>query len=99
MRETTWRAGPHADEWFSRTCRPWRSRVRRRFLIAAPAVALPLGLLAIAMPGWRQLHRGLAVGALAGMYASLLNSPPDWIERKGRGRDGERPYREGAAPA
>jgi hypothetical protein len=64
--------------------------VRIAFALVAPglvAITLPFGLL---MPHWRQLYAGCILGALLAMYACLVDAPPEWIERKRRGRDGER---------
>jgi hypothetical protein len=36
------------------------------------------------------LYVGVAIGIAASMYTWVLDSPPEWIERKRRGRDGER---------
>lgn len=84
------RAGRHLDQWFWAAYRPWRRRARFVFGI----VALPLGALTMAFaviwPSWSQFLAGCTVGMLAAMYVCLIDTPPDWIDRKRRGRDGER---------
>jgi hypothetical protein len=58
--------------------------------VAVLPLLLTLGLAALVWPHWRQFYAGLALGAAATMYAWAMDSPPEWIERKRRGRDGER---------
>ena len=41
-------------------------------------------------PQWSQFVVGCTFGMLAAMYMCLIDSPPEWIDRKRRGRDGER---------
>jgi hypothetical protein len=38
----------------------------------------------------RPFYAGVTVGMLAAMYVCLIDAPPEWIDRKRRGRDAER---------
>jgi Nuclease-related domain len=58
-------------------------------LAVLPALAM-LGLLCLIWPAWAQFYAGIAVGLAVSTYLWVLDSPPEWIERKRRGRDGER---------
>lgn len=83
-------AGRYADEWFWTTYRPWRRKARIVFaFIALPVSAIVMAVAAV-WPGWWQFSAGMTLGALSAMYICLIDSPPEWIDRKRRGRDGER---------
>jgi hypothetical protein len=84
------RAGRHADRWFRETYRPWRRKARLAFAIVAPVMGGLMMAMALIWPPWTQFYAGCTVGVLCGLYAGLIDSPPEWIERKRRGRDGER---------
>lgn len=84
------RAGRHADEWFWTTYRPWRRKARIAFALIAPPLAALLMSLSAIWPSWWQFYAGATLGVLMTMYVCLIDSPPDWIDRKRRGRDGER---------
>ena len=49
-----------------------------------------LALLCLIWPAWIQFYAGIALGLVLATYLWVLDSPPEWIERKRRGRDGER---------
>jgi hypothetical protein len=49
-----------------------------------------LGLLGLIWPAWTQFYAGAGLGLVLATYLWALDSPPEWIERKRRGRDGER---------
>jgi hypothetical protein len=84
------RAGRHADEWFWATYRPWRRRARLAFALVAAVMAAIMMSLALIWPwGW-QFLAGCTFGMLVAMYICLVDTPPEWIDRKRRGRDGER---------
>jgi hypothetical protein len=84
------RAGRHADAWFARTYGAWRREVRWRILLVLPVVAAPPLSVSLLVPDHRQFFVGLAVGSAMACYLWAIDSPPEWIERKRRGRDGER---------
>src|SRR3954467_12133949 len=84
------RAGQHADSWFWHTYRPWRRRARFAFLVIAPVEIAIMMSLSLLTPGMRQFYAGVTVGMLVAMYVCLIDSPPEWIDRKRRGRDAER---------
>src|SRR5688572_4197066 len=90
LRRREARAGRRANEWFWNTYRPWRRKRRMAFAFVAPAMAGLVVAPALIWPDWWQFYAGCAFGVLAAMYATLIDSPPEWIERKRRGRDGER---------
>jgi hypothetical protein len=58
--------------------------------LALVVVAGPQVLLALLVLDYRQFFVGLAVGTALTFYLWAIDSPPEWIERKRRGRDGER---------
>lgn len=68
-------------------------RLARRQVVAAPQL-----LLALLFTQYRQFFIGLAVGTALSMYLWAIDSPPEWIERKRRGRDGERSTERELAP-
>src|SRR3954469_7890314 len=84
------RAGRRADEWFHTTYQPWRRRTRRAFIKFSPILLVPFLPFVLVWPQWWMFFAGLAVGVMVTTYAWLIDSPPDWIDRKRRGRDGER---------
>lgn len=84
------RAGRHADRWFRETYRPWRRKARLAFAAVAPAMGGVIMALALVWPTWWRFFAACTVGALCALYPCLIDSPPEWIERKRRGRDGER---------
>ena len=55
-------------------------------LIAGGSILLQ----AIIWPEFLPFYAGMALGAGAALYVALIESPPEWIERKRRGRDAER---------
>lgn len=86
----THRAGRHADDRFWATYRPWRRKARFGFVIVALLTMAMMMSFALIWPSWRQFVAGCTVGILVAMYVCLIDSPPEWIDRKRRGRDGER---------
>jgi hypothetical protein len=94
----TFRAGRYADAWFARAYGEWRRKMRWRFLLVVPVVAGPPLLFALVFADYRQFFAGLAVGSALASYLWAIDSPPEWIERKRRGRDGERSTEKELAP-
>jgi hypothetical protein len=84
------RAGRHADAWFDERFRAWQRRVRPVFALAILPTLLMFAALAVIWPSYRQFYAGVTLGCVLTMYLCLLDAPPEWIERKRRGRDGER---------
>jgi hypothetical protein len=69
--------------------KPWRRKVRTAFPIGiAPLIAAFAGL-SLIWPSWFSFFTGVVVGAGVAMYASVVDSPPHWIAKWGRGGDGE----------
>ena len=98
LRRRTYRAGRFADAWFDATYRDWRRTVQWKFLLVLPVVAAPHLLCALLFADYRQFFVGLAVGTSIATYLWAIDSPPEWIERKRRGRDGERSTEKELAP-
>lgn len=84
------RAGRHADEWFWESYRPWRRQIRIAFTFVVAIMVAGTAALVLLLPAAWQLYAGCTFGALVTLYICAVDSPPEWIERKRRGRDGER---------
>lgn len=84
------RAGRGAHEWYVATLRPWRSTMRLRTVVALAPVVAGFAGLALIWPDWLPFYAGMAGGTAVTVCVWALDSPPEWIERKRRGRDGER---------
>ena len=59
-------------------------------MLVAPLTAAGMVLFALIWPSLWQFFAGCTTGMLMTMYMCLIDSPPEWIDRKRRGRDGER---------
>lgn len=70
--------------------RPWRRRVAWAAAIGSIPLVLVVLLAAVFSPQLWTFYAGLATGCVLTMFACLLETPPEWIQRKRRGRDGER---------
>ena len=64
--------------------------MRWKYLLVLPVVAIPQLILGLLFADYRQFFVGLAVGSALTTYLWAIDSPPEWIERKRRGRDAER---------
>src|SRR4051812_29802206 len=67
----------------------WRRKVRLAFPLGMTPLVLAVAALSLIWPGWFSFFAGVAVGAGIAMYVSLVDSPPHWIAKWGRGGDGE----------
>jgi hypothetical protein len=95
-------AGRGARTKFDETSRRWRKRVFPRLRWVFVAVAVPLIVWSVvavlARHPFEIWASGMVLGALAAMYAVLLESPPAHIENWRRGFEGERRTARALAP-
>jgi hypothetical protein len=82
--------GGFAHRRFLEVYAPWRVKVRRIFPLAVVPLVGWLVAVSVIWPRQFQLLLGIAIGAMLALYADLVDSPPEWIDKWRRGRDGER---------
>lgn len=83
-------AGGFANTRFLDVYEPWRKTVRLVLPLALLPMVGVLGVGALLWPAWLEFYAGAAVGTALTMYAWAIDSPPEWIDKWRRGRDGER---------
>jgi hypothetical protein len=83
-------AGQSAQERFDVLLASWRRRKRKPFLLAFGVLTAPCVAVAVVGSGWWDTAATFLAGAWVGMAMWAWDSPPEYIERKRRGAEGER---------
>src|SRR3954453_18359162 len=83
-------AGGFAQRHFDEVYRPWRRKMRLAFPLAVVMMVPPLLIFAIFLPHQFKTFVVFAAGCLSGLYLTLIDAPPEWIDRWRRGAEAER---------
>ncbi len=85
------RPGQSASTKYEELARAWRRQARSKFLLVGSAflaIAVAVNVLSGVSHHWRS-YAGFVTGALAGVFVTLVSSPPAWIEHWQDGAWGE----------
>jgi hypothetical protein len=84
------RAGASGEQKFKELIDRWRHERRNRFALLYATLALPC-LVAVGIgSGWFDIGASFLMGGWTGMFISVWDAPPEYIERRRRGFEGER---------